>query len=44
MLKIEPDTSGNHATIGQAQNDGSSDNSQEIPVSMDNVFPERTED
>ena len=38
----EPDTDGNHAPIGQAQNDGSS-YSQEIPVSMDNVRPEGTE-
>ena len=37
----EPGTDGNHAPIGQAQNDGSSD-SQEILVSMDNVRPERT--
>ena len=28
----------------KAQNNGSSDNSQEIPVSMDNVRPEGTED
>ena len=40
----EPDTNGNHAPIGQAQNDGSSANSQEIPVSMDNVRPEDIED
>ena len=33
----EPGTNGNHAPIGQAQNGGSSDHSQEIPVSMDNV-------
>ena len=38
----EPGTNGNHAPIGQAQNDGSSSNSQEIPVSMDNVRPEVT--
>ena len=44
MLKIEPGINGNHAPIGQAQNDGSSVNSQEIPVSMDNVCPEVTED
>ena len=44
MLQIEPGTNGNHAPIGQAQNDGSSANSQEIPVSMDNVRPEGTED
>ena len=39
-----PGTNGNHAPIGQAQNDSSSANSQEIPVSMDNVSPEGTED
>ena len=33
----EPGTNGNHAPIGQAKNNGSSSNSQEIPVSMDNV-------
>ena len=41
---IEPGTNGNHAPIGQAQNSGSSANSREIPVSMDNVCPEGTED
>ena len=30
--------------IGQAQKDGSSANIQEIPVSMENVRPEGTED
>ena len=40
----EPDTNGNHASIGQAQNGGSSANSQETPVSMDNVCPDGTED
>ena len=40
----EPGTNGNHAPIGQAQNDISSANSQEIPVSMENVCPEGTED
>ena len=40
----ESGTNGNHAPIGQAQNGGSSSNSQEIPVSMDNVCPEGTED
>ena len=40
----EPGTNGNHAPIGQAQNDGSSDNTQEIPVSVDNVRPEGTAD
>ena len=40
---IEPGTNGNHAPIGQSQNDGSSD-SQEILVSMENVRPEGTED
>ena len=37
-------TNRNHAPIGQAQNGGSSANSQEIPVSMENVSPEGTED
>ena len=37
-------TNGNHEPIGQAQNSGSSANRQEIPVSMDNVCPDRTED
>ena len=41
---IEPGTNGNHTTIGQAQNGGSSANIQEIPVSTDNVCPEGTED
>ena len=41
---IEPGTNGNHAPIGQAQNDVSSANIQEIPVSMDNVRPKGTED
>ena len=41
---IEPGTNGNHAPIGQAQNDNSSANSQEISVSMDNVRPGVTED
>ena len=36
-------TNRNHAPIGQAHNDGSSD-SQEIPVSMGNVRPEGNED
>ena len=40
----EPDTDGNHAPIGQAQNYGTSSNSQEIPVAMDNVLPDGTED
>ena len=40
----EPGTNENHAPIGQSQNDGASANSQEIPVSMDNVCPEVTED
>ena len=34
---------GNHVPIGQARNNGSSANSQEIPVSMDNVCPKGTE-
>ena len=37
----EPDTYGNHAPIGQAHNGGSSANSQDIPVSMDNVCTDR---
>ena len=40
----EHGTNGNHAPIGQAHNDGSSANSQEIPVSMDNERTEGTED
>ena len=40
----EPRTNGNHAPIGQAQNDGSSANIQEILVSMDNERPDGTED
>ena len=44
MLQIEPGTNGNHAPIGQAQNDSSVVNSQEIPVLIDNVCPERTKD
>ena len=36
----EPGTNGNHAPIGQAQNGDSSANSQEIPVSMNNVCPD----
>ena len=44
MFQIEPGTNGNHAPIGQAQNGGSSANIQEIPVSMENVYPEGTED
>ena len=43
MLQIEPGTNGNYVPIGQAQNDGSTDNSQEIPVSMYNVCPQGTE-
>ena len=39
----EPGTNGNHAPIGQEQNDGSSANSQEIPVLIDNVCPDRNE-
>ena len=39
----EPGTNGNHTPIVQAQNGGSSANSREILVSMDNVFPEGTE-
>ena len=39
----EPGTNGNHAPIGQAQNSGSSANSPEIPVSMDNVCPDGNE-
>ena len=40
---IEPGTNENHEPIDQAQNSGSSDNSQEIPVSMDNVCPDGNE-
>ena len=40
----EPVNYGNHAPIVRAQNDGSSGNSQEIPVSMENVRPKGTED
>ena len=43
MLKIEPGTNRNHAPIGQAQNDGYSAGSQEIPVLMENMCPEGTE-
>ena len=39
----EPGTNGNHAPIGQAHNGGSSANRREIPVSMDNVCPDRNE-
>ena len=38
----EHGTNGNHAPIGQAQNGSFSANSQEIPVSMDNVCQEGT--
>ena len=41
---IQPGTNGNHEPIGQAQNGGFSANRQEIPVSMDNVCQEGTED
>ena len=40
----EPGTNGNHAPICQSYNDISSANSQELPVSMDNVRPEDTEE
>ena len=40
---IEPGTNGNHAPIGQETKGGSCANSQEIPVSMDNVFTDRNE-
>ena len=40
----EPGTNGNHAPIGQTQNGGSSANIQEIPVSIENLCPEGTED
>ena len=36
----EPGNNGNHAPIGQAQYGGSSANSREIPVSMENVCPD----
>ena len=39
----EPDTNGNHAPISQAQSGSSSANSQEIPVSMENVCPKGNE-
>ena len=39
MLQIEPGTNGNHAPIGQAQNNGSSAN----PGLNKNVCPEGTE-
>ena len=39
----EPGTNGNHALVGQAKNGGSSANSQEIPVSMENVCPDGNE-
>ena len=39
----EPVTGGNHAPIGKSHKVYSSANSQEIPVSMENVRPERTE-
>ena len=39
----EPDTNGNYAPIGQAKNRGSSANSQEVLVSMDNVCPDGNE-
>ena len=35
----EPGINGNHEPIGKSQNSGSSANSREIPVSMDNVSP-----
>ena len=38
----EPGIDGNHAPVGKTQNDCSSANSQEIPVSMDNLRPEGT--
>ena len=38
---IETGTNGNHAPICQSQNDGSNANSQEIPVSMNNMCPDR---
>ena len=44
MFQIEPGTNGNHAPIGQAQNSSSSSNSQDIPVPMENVCKEGTED
>ena len=39
----EPGTNGNHAPIYQSQNYGSSYNSPEIPVLMENVRPKGTE-
>ena len=41
---IEPGNDWNHAPVSQAQNAVSSSNTQEIPVSMENVRPEGTED
>ena len=40
----EPGTHGNHAPNGQSQNNGSSANSQDILVSMENERLEGTED
>ena len=40
----EPGINGDHEPIDKAQNSGSSVNSREIPVSMENVCPEGTED
>ena len=40
----ESGTNVNHAPISQVQNDRSSSNIQEIPVSMENVLPEGNED
>ena len=40
----EPGTNGNHAPIGHSQNSGSSTNSREIPISLENVFLKGTED
>ena len=37
---VEPGTNGNHAHVGQVWNKGSTDNNQEILVSVYNLLPE----
>ena len=39
----EPGTNGKNVPVGQSQNEGSSANIQEIPISIENVRPEGTE-
>ena len=39
----ETGTNGNNEPIGKAQNSGSSVNSREIPVSMENISPDGNE-